>query len=195
VQNLLLEGKKETPKPDDPSFRNVRNLIIGNNEKALKGAESMAKKLGYNTSIHPRILKGEAREAPHKIIFPMVSKLLEDKKIKKPAIFIMGGETTVTLRGNGRGGRNQELALSALIGLKQNWTFVSMGTDGIDGNSDAAGAFADSEILSNACKKGLRIMDFLENNNSNEFFAKTSGLLITGPTGTNVADIAILLVE
>jgi len=195
VQKLLREGKKETPKPDDTFFRNVRNIIIGNNEKALNGAEKMAKKLGYNTIVYPRILKGEARDAPHKIIFPLLTQLLENKKIKKPAMLIMGGETTVTLRGNGRGGRNQELALSALIGLKQNWTLASMGTDGIDGNSDAAGAIADSDVLSYACKKGLRIMDFLESNNSNEFFAKTNGLLITGPTGTNVADIAILIVE
>ncbi len=195
VRKLLSEGKHETPKPMDPLFERVRNIIIGNNDKALNAAEARAVQYGYHTTALPGFLKGEARDLPHKVLFPMVSEALENGKLKKPAMVIMGGETTVTMTGSGTGGRNQETALSALIGLMPNWTFASMGTDGIDGNSDAAGAISDSAVSELAMRKGLRIMDYLENNDSSTFFAKTNGLLITGPTGTNVTDIAVLVVE
>jgi hydroxypyruvate reductase/glycerate 2-kinase len=107
-------------------------------------------------------------------------------------LIIGGGETTVFLRGDGKGGRNQEFVLSGLKELG-NGTLASMGTDGIDGNSEAAGAIGDGKVLLEVKKMGYDIDSFLENNNSYEFFEKCGGLLRTGPTGTNVADICVLL--
>ncbi len=116
---------------------------------------------------------------------------------KPPVCLLFGGETTVTVRGAGKGGRNQELALAALaeIGTQDNILLLSGGTDGIDGNSAAAGAIADSGFFMEGSRQGLAINGFLEDNNSNAFFQAVGGLLETGPTGTNVMDIMLLIID
>ena len=124
----------------------------------------------------------------------LVDKAINHSNKGKQAAFISGGETTVTIKGNGRGGRNQEMVLSSIKSLdKKRVVFASFATDGIDGNSDAAGAIADSFSHSKAKEKKLDIQKFLENNNSHEFFKKMEDLLIIGKTGTNVMDIQILI--
>ena len=136
--------------------------------------------LGHDPVRFPGSVEGEARKA----VDPFLR--------TEGDLIVGGGETTVTLRGKGKGGRNQEFVLSGLISL-ENGILASMGTDGIDGNSEAAGALGDGRVLFEAKKKGYEIESFLENNNSYEFFENCGGLLRTGPTGTNVADIFVLL--
>ena len=140
-------------------------------------------------------IQGEAREVA-KILGELALDLYRGKsELKPPLIVIFGGETTVTVRGNGKGGRNQELALAMLPFLsKIRAVFVSFGTDGIDGPTDAAGAVVDSFTLKRAQEKGLDYKPFLENNDSYSFFRELGDLLITGPTGTNVADVGILAI-
>ncbi|SNR90818.1 MOFRL family protein [Desulfurobacterium atlanticum] len=113
-----------------------------------------------------------------------------------PAVILAGGETTVTLKGKGKGGRNQELVLSALkiIGDRKGIAILSGGTDGIDGNSPYAGAVCDSQTFKNAHKLNLDIDKFIENNDSSTFFERTGGVIETGKTGTNVMDILIMVV-
>ena len=195
IRRVLEARKNETPKADHPVFRRVTNILIGNNEKAVDAAAARAGALGYSVVTRYRWSVGEARDFPAKTLFPEMRRLLESGELRTPAALVFGGEPTVTLKGNGKGGRNQEMALAALPGLEKGWTLASIGTDGIDGNSDAAGAIADAEVMGRAAGQKLEAGPFLDNNDSNSFFAKTNGLLLTGPTGTNVADIAVLIVE
>lgn len=195
VRKHLESKKNETPKKGDKIFENVRNIIIGNNKKALIFAERRAKKLGYNTLILTSFLEGEAKEVGI-VLMSFAKEILKyNEPVKKPAMLIFGGETTVSLKGGGKGGRNQELALSALAKKPKNVTIASIGTDGIDGNSNAGGAIADDETLNLAKKQNLNIEEYLRNNDSNKFFELTNSLLITGPTGTNVADVVVLAIE
>ncbi len=189
-----VNGKiPETPKKENP---NIKHFIIGNNLKALKTAKEKAEEQGLKTYIMTSQLKGEARE---------VAKVIASigKEIKKtgnpfspPICLLFGGETTVTVKGNGKGGRNQELCLSFLNEVKdlKNVYFLSGGTDGIDGNSDAAGVYIDPKTYKKAQEKSLDINKYLENNDSYHFFKETGNLIFTGYTGTNVMDITILIV-
>jgi glycerate-2-kinase len=161
-------------------FKKVETQIIADNSKAQDAMMNRSNELGYGAIRFPGYVEGEARDAVNTFL-----KTQGD-------LIIGGGETTVTIRGNGKGGRNQEFVLAGLKNMV-NGTLVSIGTDGIDGNSDTAGALGDVRVLKEAYKRGLKIDTFLENNNSYEFFEKCGGLLKTGPTGTNVADICILL--
>jgi glycerate 2-kinase len=195
VRTVLEARRNETPKADHPVFKRVVNILIGNNEKAVDAAAAEAKKAGYAVATRHRWMVGEARDFPSKVLFPEMKKMLDAGQLKKPCAIVFGGELTVTLKGKGKGGRNQEFALAALKGLEKGWTLASVGTDGIDGNSDAAGAIADEPVKLKAKKLGLDIGRFLDRNDSNSFFSKANGLLMTGPTGTNVADIAVLVVE
>jgi glycerate 2-kinase len=195
VRKVLESRRNETPKADHPVFSRVTNLLIGNNEKAVDAAAAKARELGYHVATRYRWMVGEARDFPSKVLFPEMSKLLATGELKGPCALVFGGELTVTLKGKGRGGRNQEMALAALPALEVGWTLATVGTDGIDGNSDAAGAIADAEVLMKVAEQKLDVAGFLQNNDSNCLLAKANGLLITGPTGTNVADIAVLLVE
>ncbi|MBU1652350.1 glycerate dehydrogenase, partial [bacterium] len=115
----------------------------------------------------------------------------------RPLCLLAGGETTVTLKGSGTGGRNQELALSAAIELNstKNCVFLAAGTDGTDGHTEAAGALVDDQTLARAHKLGLEVNDFLDRNDSYNFFKKTGDLIVTGPTGTNVMDVVLCLLE
>jgi glycerate 2-kinase len=195
VQKVLEARKNETPKANHPVFKNVTNILIGNNEKAVNAAAGRARELGYSVAVRHRWMVGESLYFFGKTLAPEMERLLGTGELKRPCALVFGGELTVTLKGKGHGGRNQEFALSALGSLGNGWTLASVGTDGIDGNSDAAGGIADAEVLRRAREAGLDIVKFLEQNDSNAYLARTNGLLLTGPTGTNVADIAVLLVE
>ncbi len=186
----------ETPKPGDEIFKNVKNIIVLNNMKALTAMERKAVELGYNTLVLTSFSEGEAREVGRFLCGVIKQIATYDSPVKKPACLIVGGETTVTVKGRGKGGRNQELTLSVLTncgGLK-NFVFASIGSDGVDGYTDAAGAIADFSTLENACNKGLNPEVFLEDNDSYDFFKQTGDLIFTGPTGTNVNDFTLTVI-
>jgi glycerate-2-kinase len=198
VNNYLrdgIEGKApETPKPGNPIFKNANNLIISNNELALSTIKTAAEDKGYNAKIMSSTLEGEATVAGK-----FIAQIAKENSLseEKPVCFIFGGETTVKVTGNGKGGRNQELCLSTAIeidGIK-NITFFSGGTDGIDGQTEAAGAICNGKTIERAKELGLDARKFLDNNNSYNFFSKLDDLIITGPTNTNVMDIQILLLR
>jgi glycerate-2-kinase len=197
VKSYLHDGMEgnapETPKPGNPIFNKVYNLIIGNNELALSAIKTAAEDRGYNARIISSTLEGEAKVAG-KFIAQIA---IENSLLKEnPVCLIFGGETTVTLTGNGKGGRNQEFCLSTAIeidGIK-NITFLSGGTDGNDGQTEAAGAICNGQTIERAKELGLDAVKYLNNNDSYNFFNKLEDLIITGPTSTNVMDIQILLI-
>ncbi|HEY2013709.1 MAG TPA: glycerate kinase [Bryobacteraceae bacterium] len=196
VRERLEQGKRgeipETPKPADRVFRRVHNTVVGSNRLALKAAARQARALGYRTLILASEIQGETREIArmHAAIAREVA--LASKPVKAPACIITGGETTVTMKGGGKGGRNQEFVLSAAIELGglPNVVVFSAGTDGTDGPTDAAGAVADSETL----QRNPDARRYLDENNSYCYFKSVGGLVITGPTNTNVMDVRILLI-
>lgn len=157
-----------------------------------------AKTLGYNSLLLTTHLEGESKEVAKVFTALMKDIRSHDTPLSPPAAVIAGGEITVTVTGNGHGGRNQEFALSAAMTMPANddraVIIASMGTDGIDGMSDAAGAIADGFTLKRASKAELNPDTYLRNNDSNTFFVKLSDALITGRTGTNVNDVIVMLV-
>jgi len=203
VRALFLAGLAgsvpETPKPGSPVFSATKTLLVGNNMLALKSAEEEARKRGYGTLLLTSRLVGEAREAA-KLFVALAGDIAQyGLPLKRPACVLAGGETTVTLRGKGLGGRNQEMALAVMAALNPfrrghgEMLFLSAGTDGNDGPTDAAGAFASASFLEKAAEKGLDPRDYLADNDSYHFFSEIGGLLKTGSTGTNVCDMQILL--
>ena len=190
-------GKRpETPKPGDPCFTRAESLVIGNSRLAIDAAAHKASALGYEVCVLTSRLQGEARHAAAALVSIAQETAETNRPIARPACLIAGGETTVTLRGNGKGGRNQELALAASLQL-DGWptiTLLSGGTDGTDGPTDAAGALADGQTLSRARAQGLDARAFLDHHDSYPFFAALDDLVITGPTGTNVMDLQIVLI-
>ncbi|MEM2153990.1 MAG: glycerate kinase [Nitrososphaeria archaeon] len=192
-----LDGKvQDTPKPGDKIFEKVKNIIVANNIGTLKAMEEKAKSYGLNTMILTSYLEGEAREVG-RVVASIAKQVISQKSpLCPPCAIFFGGETTVTLKGNGKGGRNQEMALSVAIAIKglPNTIFASIGSDGIDGNSDAAGAIVDGQTIENALQKNLSPIKYLENNDSNTFLKQLNSLIYTGPTGTNVNDLSILLI-
>ena len=201
VRQVLSEGLKgrisETPKENDPAFKKVKNIIIGNNRLACSAALEEIKRNGLNALFLTSFMEGEARHIG--TFFGALAKELmktdKPKPIFPPAGVIAGGETTVTVIGNGIGGRNQELALSAALKIAgaDGIAIVSASTDGIDGPTDAAGAIVDGKTLLRSSKLGLNPEDFLRNNDSYSFFSRLNDLVMTGPTGTNVNDITVLV--
>jgi glycerate 2-kinase len=186
----------ETPKEGDPLFARTYNLIIASNEIAAQAAIEQAKDAGFHTLFLSTFVEGEAREVAH--VFCAIAKeiLHSERPLPRPACVVAGGETTVTIRGQGKGGRNQELALSAAIqldGLDQTM-IVALATDGTDGPTDAAGAIADGSTLRRARAKKLLARDYLANNDSYHFFEQLDDLLLTGPTNTNVNDLTLVFV-
>ncbi len=200
VQGLLEDGLEgvleETPKSSGPVFDRVQNYMVGNNSLALHEAERKASELGYSTLILTSSLIGESREIAK--VFSSIAKEERSKgtPVKLPACILAGGETTVTIRGNGEGGRCQELALSFGIEAEglENILMMSASTDGNDGTTNASGAFADGRTLMDGKELGLDARRMLRVNDSNSYFKEINDLIITGPTGTNVMDIYILLV-
>lgn len=187
----------ETMKSKDPIFRKVHNIILGNNLESLKAARKKAQSLGYQSIILSSRIQGEAREVA-KVVSGIVQEIQNSNiPISRPACLLLGGETTVTLKGKGKGGRNQELALAALIAMKnakRSYVIVSIGTDGTDGPTDAAGGMVHAGILERANTLELNPLGYLQKHNAYPFLQKTGGLIKTGPTGTNVMDVIFALV-
>ena len=196
VRERIDGGAPETPKPGDPIFERVQNLVVGSNRLAVDAAAAEARKLGFHTLVLSTFIEGETRDIARMHSAVAKEIVASGRPVKPPACVISGGETTVTIHGQGLGGRNQEFALAAAIdiaGLK-NVALLSGGTDGTDGPTDAAGAIADGTTIARARSLGLDAAEFLNNNDSYHFFEPLGDLIKTGPTGTNVMDVRILLV-
>ena len=201
IKNFLELGKEgkveESPKMGDIVFQKVYNSLIGSNILALRAAEKKATSLGLNTLILSSSIEGETREAArfHTAIAKEV--ISSGNPIPKPACILSGGETTVTIKGNGLGGRNQEFVLAGALEISgtEKVVLLSGGTDGTDGPTDASGAVADHTTIQRAKSMGMDPRAHLDNNDAYPFFQKLGDLLITGPTQTNVMDVRILLVD
>jgi hydroxypyruvate reductase len=208
VQEIITGGLRgnfdETPKPGDEIFHRVSNVIIGSNRNALEAAATEASSLGFNLMTLSTRMTGEAREVGTMLANKMAEICDTDSPVAPPACLLAGGETTVTIRGAGKGGRNQELALAAAIELAEHRrrhgadmpdvVIAGVGTDGGDGPTDAAGAIVDTTTVERAERKGLDPMASLNENDSYHLLGPIGDLLITGPTGTNVMDLMIALV-
>ena len=191
----------ETPKPGDPVFERVHNVVVAGNRDALQAAAGLLSSRGYRVVVLTDRMRGEAREAA-KLLAGVVESVASGgpSPVEPPAAVIAGGETTVTVRGRGRGGRNQELCLS--LALELHWgrtagryVAACLGTDGVDGNSPAAGALVDWETVDRALELGLDPRRALEENDSYGFFSRVGSVVDTGGfTGTNVNDVFIVLV-
>jgi len=196
IERGLAEEEEERRRKHEKRISNAQNIIIGNNLVAARAAEEEARRRGYNTLLLTTHLEGESREVAK--VFVAVARDIRRYgiPIKTPAAVIAGGETTVSVVGTGRGGRNQEFVLSAAIRIasEEGIVVASIGTDGIDGVSEAAGAIADGFTLKRAKDASLDAEAFLRNNDSYTFFSMLNDALLTGRTGTNVNDIAVLLV-
>jgi glycerate 2-kinase len=194
-----LEGKiPETPKDGDIVFSRVRNRIVGCNLLALEAAKEEAERMGYSSLILSSMVEGETKEVSrvHTAIAREI--LASGQPLRAPACVISGGETTVTIRGQGLGGRNQEFCLAAsleLTDLPPSVVVLSGGTDGNDGPTPAAGAIVDSQTVQRGIQAGMKAAEYLRNNDSFRFFEKTGELLVTGPTKTNVMDVRLVLVR
>ncbi|HYL34419.1 MAG TPA: glycerate kinase [Bryobacteraceae bacterium] len=196
VRQRIAAGAGETPKPGDKIFGRVQNLIVGSNRLAVDAAAREARALGFRTLVLSTVLSGEAREVAR--VYAAIAREMRTagRPLRPPACIVSGGETTVTIHAQGLGGRCQEFALAAAIeieGLKDA-VILSAGTDGRDGPTDAAGAIADGTTLSRAQARGRDATAYLANNDSYRFFEPLRDLIKTGPTGTNVADIQLILV-
>ena len=193
VSDKILDAlAQETPK----ELSNVETFIIGSVKVACESAEKVASELGYNTLVLTTTLDCEAKEAGR--FLASIAKEIKNnnRPIGKPAAIILGGETVVKVKGRGKGGRNQELALSFALGIEglENVVLCSFGTDGTDGPTDAAGGIVDGQTAQKIRKVGLSPEKFLENNDSYNALKIAGDLLLTGPTGTNVNDIIVMLV-
>ena len=201
VRNRIEAGCRgeipETPAPGDKVFRRVSHHVLANNEIALHAAYDKAKSMGYKVKMQTSSLRGEASEAG-KSIAEDARRISSDSHLKhSPMCILYGGETTVRVLGDGLGGRCQELALSFAIEIRghQNVCLLAAGTDGRDGPTEAAGAIVDGETAKTTQKQRLDPNANLRNNNSHNFLRLRRACLHTGPTGTNVMDLVILLVD
>lgn len=216
VRARLEAGRRgeaaDTPKPGDALFERVRNVVVGSNRLAAEAAEQVARARGFNTLLLSTFVQGEAREVG-KVAAAIAREIAaSDRPVARPACVIWGGETTVAVRGRGRGGRNQELALAAapgIDGLSDTW-IVALASDGTDGPTDAAGAIVNGGTITRAREAGFDPEKYLAENDSHGFFSdltgfakrsrseveggeNLSGLIKTGPTGTNVNDLLFVL--
>ncbi len=185
----------ETPKPGDPRLDSSKAHVIASMQDALDGAACEARRLGYTPLVLTGRVEGEAREVGRLTAGLAVGVRDDGQPLPAPAALLLGGETTVTVRGTGKGGRNQELALAAAVALEgQDGVLVaSMGTDGVDGPTDAAGAVVDGLTVSRGRASGLTAREHLTSNDSYSFLQATEDLLLIGPTGTNVGDVVVVL--
>lgn len=201
VRNYLEKGIDgeipETPKEDDEIFSKTVNLIVGNNTQAVLAAKQKAEELGYHSLILSSFIEGETKDVA-RVHAALAREIVNTgHPVTSPACVISGGETTVTLRGNGKGGRNQEFVLSAAIDIDglDSVVIFSAGTDGTDGPTVAAGAICDGETVRRAAELGMNATEYLRENNSYPFFQKLDDLIVTGPTNTNVMDLRLVLVD
>jgi glycerate 2-kinase len=194
LQRGLRGEIPETPKPGNPLFDNVQNVIVGNNLQAAQVALEQAQAEGFHTLLLTTCLQGEARQAGH--FLASIARLIDatGQPVSRPACIIAGGETTVTVAGDGLGGRNQELALGAVSDLAglPDIALVTLATDGGDGPTDAAGAVVTGQSLARALRLGLRPADYLARNDAYHFFSPLGDLLQPGPTQTNVNDLSFI---
>ncbi|HYA49103.1 MAG TPA: DUF4147 domain-containing protein [Burkholderiales bacterium] len=225
VRMLIEAGSRgvapETPRVGDPVFERVHTFVIGTNLTALRGARHEAESLGFEPFILTSSDEGEARAAARDYVAFIAGLACSASAAPKPVCLLAGGELTVSVKGGGKGGRNMEFVLAALVEMRKeglggafcgtcdvpgegagqagsrpfDWLIMSFGTDGIDGPTDAAGAWADRSTLERARELGLDPEKALEANDSYPFFERTGNLVVTGPTGTNVCDVRIFLVR
>jgi hydroxypyruvate reductase len=184
-----LRGEvEETPKPGDPIFGRVTSLIIGNNALVTDAARATAARLGYRPHFLTRELHGEARGVARELVE-------RARALEPPACLVAGGETTVTVRGKGRGGRCQELALAAALELHggEGLTVLAAGTDGTDGPTDAAGAIIDADTVARGHAGGADAQRALADNDAYHYLRTSGDLLVTGPTNTNLLDLYVVL--
>ncbi|HEX5414964.1 MAG TPA: glycerate kinase [Chloroflexota bacterium] len=191
------DGKiPESPKPGDPIFEKTQNVIIASNRQAVQAAVDAALLAGYHPLLLSTFIEGEAREVAQ--VFAAIGREIcqSNNPIPRPAVIVAGGETTVTVKGQGRGGRNQEFALAAAIHLEglDDVTIMGLATDGSDGPTSAAGAIVDGSTVGRALAQGMNPRAFLADNDSNTFFQRLGDLIVTGPTNTNVDDLYVIIV-
>jgi glycerate 2-kinase len=201
VRDRLERGARgdiaETPKPDDSIFGRVTNAVIGNNQLVVDAAASRAAALGLAPHVLTRSLHGEARCLARELVALGREIAAGRGPVAPPACLIAGGETTVTVRGDGIGGRCQEFALAAALELegRDGLVVLAAGTDGSDGPTDAAGAIADGDSAARARHQGLDPRAHLDRNDSNPVFAALGDLVVTGPTNTNLLDLYLVLID
>jgi hydroxypyruvate reductase len=187
---------EDTPKPGDPAFQNDSWELVGTNLQALTAARQEAERQGYNTLILSGMIEGETSDVA--MVHTAIAKeaVHSGNPLSPPLCVLSGGETTVTIKGKGKGGRNQEFVLASALAIEgeKQMVILSGGTDGTDGPTDAAGAIADGETIARAREKGLDPWDYLQRNDSYPFFETLNDLLMTGPTRTNVMDVRIVLI-
>ena len=199
VKRVLINGQKglipETPKAGDKAFKKVHNIVIGNTLTASLATYSSFKKAGVHALLLSARLEGQARDVG--TIFASIAKeiVASGNPVPKPAGIVAGGETTVMVVGKGKGGRNQEVALSAALKIKglNGVVIASLSTDGVDGPTDAAGAIVDGKTLLHANMLKLDPRKFLAENDSYTLFSRLGDLIFTGPTGTNVCDVSVIV--
>ncbi len=187
----------ETPNCGDSIFERVRNVIIGSNRQSLIAGKLEAERIGYNALILSSTIDGNTTEAA--LLHAAVAREIRSSgnPARPPACILSGGETTVVVKGSGKGGRNQEFCLCMVKAASEipGSLFLSAGTDGNDGPTDAAGALVDESTLQRAASLGLNPGEFLENNDSYSFFEGLGDLIVTGPTRTNVMDVRLILMN
>jgi hydroxypyruvate reductase len=186
----------ETPKNGDPVFERTHNLIIGKNRQAALAAVEKAQELGFNALLLTTYLEGEAREVA-RVLAALAKEVVHcGQPVARPACLILGGETTVTVKGEGLGGRNQEMALASALAIEsmEDVLILCAATDGSDGPTDATGAIAAGDTVAWARELGLDAHAYLAKNDSYHFFQALGDLIITGPTNTNVNDLAMVFV-
>lgn len=186
----------DTPKAGDPVLAHVQNVIVADNARAAEAAFAAAEARGYNTLLLSTYIEGEAREVGQVLVGLAKEIAANGRPVPAPACLILGGETTVTLRGDGRGGRNQEMALAAALALGNapNVAIACLATDGTDGPTDAAGGLVDAQTVARGQARGLSAQAALANNDSYSYLNAMGDLLVTGPTNTNVNDLQAVFV-
>ena len=205
VRARIEDGERgrvpETLKEGDPVFERVSTFIIGDNMTALRAAKHEAEKRGFEPIFLSSSDSGEARRTAAGYAAFLAELACSASALPRPLCLLAGGELTVTVRGRGRGGRNTEFVLAALVDMDKagvsglEWLILSIGTDGIDGPTDAAGAWADARTIGTARALGLVPEECLEDNDSYGLFKQTGNLIVTGPTGTNVMDLRLFLLR
>lgn len=201
IANGCAGDAPETLKTGDSCFERVQNVIVAGNSMAVDGAAKEARKLGYTPVVVDYAMEGEAKDVAAHMVRLAGEYCEGDHEVKPPVCLLAGGETTVTIKGDGKGGRNQEFALAAAIEMadmqqcREGMALLSLGTDGSDGPTDAAGAMVFPDTVSRSDEQTNSARKFLADNNAYEFFTNAGSILKTGPTRTNVMDIVAILVD
>lgn len=196
VRRILEEGVSETVKPDHPHMANVDTRVIASSQHALMAAADVARQAGITPVVLGDAIEGESREVATVMAAIANQVRRHGQPAQAPCVLLSGGETTVTVRGDGRGGRNVEFLLSLALALQgaDRVYAVAGDTDGVDGQEETAGAFVFPDTLERAHTLGMAPRHFLDNNNAHEFFERLDNTLVTGPTLTNVNDFRAILV-